>query len=117
MEHPAYIHMEGYYPLLDAMYNVWIDTVITNGNMLVHACIFLPLPLQTGIISPVQQILDLRCLEMMRLLENEATRHSLRLRDIARYISWHTTLGLCIEHTYCGKFVYAFVGLGMHPRK
>ena len=40
---------------------------------------------QAGIISPVQQILDLRCLEMMRLLENEATRHSLRLRDIARY--------------------------------
>ena len=39
---------------------------------------------QAGIISPVQQILDLRCLEMMRLLENEATRLSLRLRDIAR---------------------------------
>ncbi|CAI8038854.1 Pachytene checkpoint protein 2 homolog [Geodia barretti] len=47
-----------------------------------HSCI--QELMRAGIISPVQQILDLRCLEMMRLLENEATRLSLRLRDIAR---------------------------------
>ena len=41
-------------------------------------------PPQAGIITPAQQILDLKCLEMMRLMENDATRLSLKLREIAR---------------------------------
>jgi hypothetical protein len=42
--------------------------------------------MRAGIITPNRQILDLRALEIMRFTENEATRLSLRLRDIARYI-------------------------------
>lgn len=45
---------------------------------------FVALDLQTGIISPSQQILDLRALEVVRYLENDATKHSLRLREIAQ---------------------------------
>ncbi|PIK61821.1 pachytene checkpoint 2-like protein [Apostichopus japonicus] len=40
--------------------------------------------MRTGIISPSQQILDLRALEVVRYLENDATKHSLRLREIAQ---------------------------------
>ena len=40
--------------------------------------------MRVGIIHPSRQILDLRTLEIMRFTESEATRLSLRLRDIAR---------------------------------
>lgn len=39
--------------------------------------------LQTGIISPSQQLLDLRALELMRFVENAVTKLSLQLRDVA----------------------------------
>ena len=48
-----------------------------------HSC--LSELMRVGIITPNRQILDLRALEIMRFTENEATRLSLRLRDIARY--------------------------------
>ena len=47
-----------------------------------HSC--LSELMRVGIITPNRQILDLRALEIMRFTENEATRLSLRLRDIAR---------------------------------
>ena len=47
-----------------------------------HSC--LSELMRVGIIQPNRQILDLRALEIMRFTENEATRLSLRLRDIAR---------------------------------
>ncbi|XP_078690105.1 pachytene checkpoint protein 2 homolog [Branchiostoma floridae x Branchiostoma belcheri] len=40
--------------------------------------------MRAGIISPPQQLLDLRALEVMRFAENNATRHSLRLRELAQ---------------------------------
>lgn len=49
-----------------------------------HSC--LSELMRAGIIAPNRQILDLRALEIMRFTENEATRLSLRLRDIARYL-------------------------------
>ena len=49
-----------------------------------HSC--LSELMRVGIITPNRQILDLRALEIMRFTENEATRLSLRLRDIARYV-------------------------------
>ena len=63
-----------------------------------HSC--LSELMRVGIITPNRQILDLRALEIMRFTENEATRLSLRLRDIARYIKinvysvncWHQFL-------------------------
>ncbi|XP_070575837.1 pachytene checkpoint protein 2 homolog [Ptychodera flava] len=39
--------------------------------------------MRAGIITPVQQLLDMRALEVVRFIENDATRLSLRLRDIA----------------------------------
>jgi hypothetical protein len=38
---------------------------------------------RVGIICPAQQIMDLRALEVMRYVENDATRVSLQLREIA----------------------------------
>ena len=40
--------------------------------------------MRVGIVHPNRQILDLRTLEIMRFTENDATRPSLQLRDIAR---------------------------------
>ncbi|KAJ8041863.1 Pachytene checkpoint protein 2-like [Holothuria leucospilota] len=40
--------------------------------------------MKTGIISPPQQILDLRALEVVRFMENDATKHSLKLREVAQ---------------------------------
>ena len=51
-----------------------------------HSC--LSELMRVGIITPNRQILDLRALEIMRFTENKATRLSLRLRDIARYIKY-----------------------------
>ena len=42
--------------------------------------------MRVGIVTPNRQILDLRTLEIMRFTENDATRPSLRLRDIAGYV-------------------------------
>lgn len=39
--------------------------------------------MKTGIITPAQSLLDLRALEFMRFVENEVTKDSLQLRDIA----------------------------------
>ncbi|XP_046572427.1 pachytene checkpoint protein 2 homolog [Haliotis rubra] len=39
--------------------------------------------MRSGIISPAQQLLDLRDLEVMRFIENDATRLSLHLRNVA----------------------------------
>ncbi|XP_076470608.1 pachytene checkpoint protein 2 homolog [Babylonia areolata] len=39
--------------------------------------------MRVGIIHPAQQLLELRALEVMRFVENNATRPSLQLRDIA----------------------------------
>ncbi|XP_077982391.1 pachytene checkpoint protein 2 homolog [Glandiceps talaboti] len=39
--------------------------------------------MRTGIISPAQQLMDMRGLEVMRFIENDATRLSLKLREIA----------------------------------
>ncbi|XP_050395738.1 pachytene checkpoint protein 2 homolog isoform X1 [Patella vulgata] len=39
--------------------------------------------MRTGVICPAQQLLDLRSLEIMRFIENEATSVSLQLRNIA----------------------------------
>ncbi|KAJ8302779.1 hypothetical protein KUTeg_019175 [Tegillarca granosa] len=46
-----------------------------------HSCI--AELIRVGIITPAQQLLDLRALEVMRFVENDATRLSLKLRDIA----------------------------------
>jgi len=40
--------------------------------------------MQVGIITPAQQILDFRALEVMKFMENDATSLSLKLREIAR---------------------------------
>lgn len=60
-----------------------------------HSC--LSELMRVGIVHPNRQILDLRTLEIMRFTENEATRLSLRLRDIAR-----------CEHSPMGMLYYAF---------
>jgi hypothetical protein len=39
--------------------------------------------LQARIIDPAQQLLDLRGLEVMRFIENDATKLSHRLKEIA----------------------------------
>ena len=41
--------------------------------------------IQVGIITPSQQILDYRALEVMRFVENDATTLSLKLWEIARF--------------------------------
>ncbi|XP_064641181.1 pachytene checkpoint protein 2 homolog [Lineus longissimus] len=41
--------------------------------------------MRAGIITPAQQLLDLRALEVMRYVENDATRLSLKLREVAMH--------------------------------
>ena len=62
--------------------------------------------MRVGIITPNRQILDLRALEIMRFTENEATRLSLRLRDIARYNvysvnRWHLYQKIPFQRVFC----------------
>ena len=47
-------------------------------------CIKFLATIQVGIITPSQQILDYRALEVMRFMENDATSLSLKLWEIAR---------------------------------
>ena len=70
-----------------------------------HSCI--SELMRVGIIHPNRQILDLRALEIMRFTENEATRLSLRLRDIARLkfnVLSTCLLGFYSEASYDGPF-------------
>ena len=48
-------------------------------------CIKFLVYIQVGIITPSQQILDYRALEVMRFVENDATTLSLKLWEIARF--------------------------------
>ncbi len=54
---------------------------------------------QVGIISSTHQLLDLRTLEVLRFLENETTRLSLHLKEIAKWV-WSVgvaTMMTCIH--------------------
>lgn len=57
--------------------------MFTNANPGLNCIKFLA-TIQVGIITPSQQILDYRALELMRFVENEATSVSLKLWEIAR---------------------------------
>ena len=57
--------------------------MFTNANPGLNCIKFLA-TIQVGIITPSQQILDYRALEVMRFVENEATSVSLKLWEIAR---------------------------------
>lgn len=59
-----------------------------------------PCHLQVGIISSTHQLLDLRTLEVLRFLENDTTRLSLHLRDIARWV-WSGGCGRRDDCTSC----------------